>query len=88
MNITISILAGAVIVLGYIVLNLLFKVIKLEKAVDKYDGLMNNISDLILESDSIFGDSNIRNGFESDDEVGGFFRNMKEMQSKLMKFTL
>ena len=83
-----GILVGIVIVLSYIVRNLLYKV-------EKYEDISTEQTDYLIRIDKIIRDSQMhlqkldeKGVFQSDDEVGYFFNNMKDIQKELDSFKL
>lgn len=47
---------------------------------------MQTIHDFISEASNRLGDSNLRAAFESDDEVGFFFKELQDIQNTLSTF--
>jgi hypothetical protein len=73
-----------VIVLGYLLIS---KNSKLEKALIEQQQYIDAISIIIANSDSTIRDLDNRGAFEADDEVGTFFRSLKEIQDVLNQFS-
>jgi len=58
----------------------------LEKTIIEQQRYIDAISIVIEDSNSTIQQLDARGAFESDDEVGTFFRNLKEIQSVLNQF--
>jgi hypothetical protein len=58
----------------------------LEKAVTDQQQYIDAISIIIEDSSNTIQQLDARGAFESDDEVGTFFRNLKEIQTVLNQF--
>ena len=58
----------------------------LEKVATQQQEYINAISILIQNSDETSREMEIAGAMEADDEVGVFFRNLKEIQSQLNQF--
>ena len=82
------ILAILLIVLGYFTWNLLRKVEKYEDIAQYQQNYIENISTVIGESSKRLREVDEKGTFESDDEVGFFFKGLKEMQMILDEFNL
>ena len=82
------ILAILLIVLGYFTWNLLRKVEKYEDIAQYQQNYIENISTVIGESSKRLREVDERGTFESDDEIGFFFKGVKEIQSILDEFNL
>jgi hypothetical protein len=74
-------------ILGYVIYNLYSKNIKLEQMVIQRDQTLRNLSDIINESDRVLKDVDRLGAFESDDEVGFFFKTVKAIQETLNDFS-
>ena len=83
-TIIILVLLVLVIILGYVTFNLLRKNENAEDIVVGYLIYLDKISKVIETSDEI----DYKGSFESDDEVGFFFKQIKEIQSILNDFNL
>jgi len=68
---------------GYILIK---KNNKLERIVSEQQNYIDAISIIIQDSANTIQDLDTRGAFESDDEVGTFFRNLKEIQEVLNSF--
>src|SRR5210317_1261633 len=82
------ILAILLIVLGYFTWNLMRKVEKYEDIAQYQQNYIENISTVIGESSKRLREVDERGTFESDDEIGFFFKGVKEIQSILDDFNL
>jgi len=82
------ILAILLIVLGFITWNLMKKVEKYEDIAQYQQNYIENISTVIGESSKRLREIDEKGTFESDDEVGSFFKTVKEMQRILDEFNL
>jgi hypothetical protein len=84
----IIILLLLVVVLGYTTFNLLTKNEKQEDILASYMTYLNKISDIIEESDKKIHEVDIKGSFQSDDEIGFFFTNIKMIQDVLNQFKI
>ena len=82
------ILTILLIVLGYFTWNLLRKVERYEDIAQYQQNYIENISTVIGESSKRLREVDEKGTFESDDEVGFFFKGLKEMQMILDEFNL
>lgn len=82
------ILGLMVVVLGFTTFNLLKKNEKQEDILASYLTYLNKISDIIEISDKKIHEVDIKGSFESDDEVGFFFTNIKMIQDVLNQFRI
>lgn len=87
------ILGLMVVILGYTTFNLLRKLEKQEDALNNqatilasYLSYLNKISDIIEFSDKKLKEVDHKESFKSDDEVGFFFEEIKQIQSALNQF--
>ena len=88
MIITIVILSIIVVVLGFTTINLLRKNEKQEDILLGYLKYLDNISRVIEVSDEKINKLNIKGSFESDDEIGFFFKTIKQIQDILNDFNI
>ena len=70
-------------VAGYLIIR---KNSKLEKALIEQQQYIDAISVIIEDSANTIQELDSRGAFEADDEVGTFFRNLKEIQTVLNQF--
>lgn len=88
MIIAIIILSVLVLALGYTTYNLLRKFEKQEDILAGYLDYLDKISRVIEVSDEKLKSIDARGTFESDDEVGFFFQQIKGLQDILNDFQL
>ena len=80
-------LVQSVIFLGVIIWRLLKKSERQENIIINQDNTLNQLAELIEESDLRLKEIDKAGTFEADDEVGWFFENIKEIQKLLNYFT-
>jgi len=88
MIITIIILSVVVVILGYTTYNLLRKNEKQEDILAGYLDYLDKLSRVIEVSDEKLKQIDARGTFESDDEVGFFFQQIKGLQDILNDFQI
>ncbi len=88
MLVTTIILSILLIILGIALRNLLIKVEKYEDVTVNQTGYLQNISNLITDSQKHLNDLDKREVFKSDDEVGYFFEQLKKVQEELNRYML
>lgn len=88
MLVSIVILSILVIALSYFTWNLLRKVEKYEDIARGQQEYVENIASIIEESSKRLREIDQRGTFESDDEVGFFFQNIKAIQDVLDGYKL
>ena len=71
---------------GYAIWNLMKKTERLETIIEEQQILINQISTVIDESDRVLTEIDQRGSFSSDDEIGWFFKTVKEIQAALNQF--
>lgn len=76
------------ILLMYAVYNSIKKIEKYEDLVQNQVGYMQNISDLIVDSQKHLQNLDEKGVFQSDDEVGYFFNQMMAVQKELNMYML
>ena len=86
--IIISILSLVVLVLGFTTWNLLKKNEKAEDILLSYLEYLDQISRVIEASDIKLKKIDIKGSFASDDEIGFFFKQIKQIQNILNEFKL
>ena len=84
----ITLLIIAVITLGYTTYNLLRKNEKQEDVLAAYLLYMDNLSKIIEHSSERLKKIDSKGTFESDDEIGWFFEQIKVIQERLNNFKL
>jgi hypothetical protein len=75
-------------VLFYVIWNLLRKNEKLEDALEQRDNYIQNITTIMSESDRKLKEIDSRQIFESDDEIGWFFKGIKEIQELINEYNI
>jgi uncharacterized membrane protein YukC len=75
-----------VAVIGYVIWNLLTKVEKLEKTIEAQENYILNFYDLVKTSEDKIKEIDSKQLFQSDDEVGFFFTNLKTIQEALLDY--
>ena len=88
MEILITFLIIAVITLSYTTYNLLRKNEKQEDVLAAYLLYMDNLSKIIEHSSKRLKKIDTKGTFESDDEIGWFFEQIKVIQERLNNFKL
>ena len=88
MLVTIIILAIIIVILSVAIRNLLVKVEKYEDITVDQTKYLQNISDLIKDSQKHLQSLDERGVLQSDDEVGYFFEQMKNVQKELNRYML
>ena len=83
-----GILVAIILFLSYIVRNLLMKVEKYEDVTTNQTQYLQNISNVLGESKKHLQSLDEKGVFQSDDEVGYFFEQMKAVQSELDRYIL
>jgi hypothetical protein len=84
----IIILSLIVVALGFTTINLLRKNEKQEDILLGYLKYLDNISRIIEVSNEKIKKIDIKGSFEGDDEVGFFFKNIKQIQEILNDFNI
>ena len=87
-TIIIILLSVVCIILGFTTLNLLRKNEKAEDIVVGYLTYLDKISRVIEAAETKIKKIDIKGSFESDDEIGFFFKQMKQIQEILNEFQL
>jgi hypothetical protein len=70
----------------YIIWNLMRKNEKLEDALDKRDKYIDDMSIIMSESDRKIKEIDSKQIFESDDEIGWFFKGIKEIPALINEY--
>ena len=86
--IIIPVLSVLVVILGYTTFNLLRKNEQAEDIVVGYLIYLDKISKVIEAADAKLKKIDIKGSFESDDEIGFFFKQVKKIQDILNEFKL
>ena len=83
-----GILVTIILTLSYIIRNLMIKVEKYEDVTIDQTKYLQNISNVIVESNKHIQNLDENGVFQSDDEVGYFFEQMKLIQEELNRYML
>ena len=83
-----GVLVGLLIFFCYIIRNLMIKVERYEDVVRDQTGYLQNISNLIGDSKKHLQNLDEKGVFQSDDEVGYFFKQMQKVQDELNRYML
>lgn len=75
-------------ILLYVVSNLLKKVERYEDIVFEQSTYIKGVSEAIVKSRERLNEIDQKGSFESDDEVGWFFQNLKQLQELLDTFNI
>ena len=86
MVITIIILSLIIVVLLFTTYNLLKKNEKCEDVIKSYENYMINLSNTIDFSNKKLKEVDAKGTFDSDDEIGFFFKTLKYLQEQLNNF--
>tara|TARA_Y100000590_G_C15598814_1_gene969179 strand:- start:826 stop:1107 length:282 start_codon:yes stop_codon:yes gene_type:complete len=81
------ILSILVLVFGYTTFNLFRKLERMEQVIEQYEEWITNFSDNINAASNRLEEIDNKGTFESDDEVGFFFKYIKDIQDQLNKIT-
>ena len=84
--ILINIIVILVGVIGYVIWNLMKKVEKLESMIDVQEKYITDFYDLVKQSEVKIKEIDSKQLFQSDDEVGFFFNNLKTIQEALSDY--
>jgi predicted PurR-regulated permease PerM len=86
---TITIILGILVVIfGYTTFNLLKKAEKLEDLISKYSDFINEFGDQIDAADKRLKQIDDKGMFQSDDEIGWFFEQIKVIQKSISRFKI
>lgn len=86
LEVIIGILGVLVVILGYTTINLLRKNEKAEDIIISQDEFIQNISSQIDKSQQHLEKIDKLGTFKSDDEIGWFFNEIKQIQNDLSRF--
>jgi hypothetical protein len=84
--ILINVIVILVGVVGYVIWNLMKKVEKLESMIDVQERYITDFYDLVKQSEMKIKEIDSKQLFQSDDEVGFFFNNLKTIQEALSDY--
>ena len=79
----IAIILWVATIVGFIIYNLNQKVVKLEQIAVKQQTIIDSISAIVGESNKMLNQVELTEAFKSDDQIGFFFRNLKNIQDSL-----
>jgi hypothetical protein len=77
-----------ILVTGYIIWNQLRKQEKLEDIIEQQNVFIEELNKLMVASEIRIKEIDQRGLFESDDEIGWFFSNIKDIQNKISQFII
>ena len=83
---TIILLSILLLLLGYAVFDLLRKLETLEDILIQSDTFVSGMANKIEEATERLKDIDLKGTFESDDEVGWFFKSLLELQEELQSY--
>jgi uncharacterized membrane protein YukC len=86
LEIIIGILGILVVILGYTTFNLLRKNEKAEDIIISQSNFINGFSTQLKQSQSRLNEIDEKGVFQSDDEIGWFFKEIKQIQNNLLRF--
>jgi len=86
LEVLVGVLSPIVLILGFAVINLLRKLEKLEDGMIDYDNYIIELTKQIEYSSERLNKIDEKGMFEGDDEIGWFFKHIKEIQNKLERF--
>ena len=84
--IIINIVIILALIIGYVIWNLMKKVEKLESMIEVQERYITDFYDLIKQSEIKIKEIDSNQLFQSDDEVGFFFQNLKTIQEALSDY--
>lgn len=87
-NIILGVLGTLVLILSYTTWNLMRKQERAEDILTGYLDYLDKLSKVIEISEKKIKEVDIKGSFESDDEIGFFFKTIKNLQSILNEFTM
>ena len=88
LTISVCVLATLAVVLGFTTFNLMKKNEKAEDILFSYKQYMTQVSDVIEQSAKKLKEIDSRGTFESDDEIGWFFKKIQLIQDILDQYKL
>jgi hypothetical protein len=86
LEIIIGILGLLVVILGYTTFNLLRKSEKAEDIIISQSDFIENLSSQISKSENRLDEIDEKGTFKSDDEIGWFFNEIKQLQANISQF--
>lgn len=88
MEIIIGIISGLLLIAGFVIWNLLKKVERQEDLIEKYQQYLTSLDISIKLSSKRLEEIDVKGMFSSDDEIGWYFKQIKEIQSILDDYKL
>lgn len=88
MEITIGLISGLLLIAGFVIWNLLKKVERQEDLIEKYQQYLTSLDTSIKLSSKRLEEIDVKGMFSSDDEIGWYFKQIKEIQSILDDYKL
>ena len=85
-NIVLGILGFLVVILGYTTINLLRKNEKAEDIIISQNVFIEEVSSQIEKSEKRLDEIDEKGVFKSDDEIGWFFNEVKQIQNNISRF--
>jgi hypothetical protein len=79
----ISIVLWVATIVGYIIYNLNGKVKKLEQIATQQKIIIDSVAAIVDESNKMLDQVELTEAFKSDDQIGFFFKNLKNIQESL-----
>ena len=87
-NIILGILGFLVVILGYTTINLLRKNEKAEDIIISQNVFIDEVSSQIEKSEKRLDEIDEKGVFKSDDEIGWFFNEVKQIQNNISRFKI
>ena len=87
-NIVLGILGFLVVILGYTTINLLRKNEKAEDIIVSQNVFIEEVSSQIEKSEKRLDKIDEKGSFKSDDEIGWFFNEVKQIQNNISRFKI
>ena len=88
MEIIIGIISGLLLIAGFVIWNLLKKVERQEDLIEKYQQYLTSLDTSIKLSSKRLEEIDVKGMFSSDDEIGWYFKQIKEIQLILDDYKL
>ncbi len=79
LSIAVVVLFLTIVVMGFVIWNLLKKVETYEEDIITKDQFMEKLQELVTKSEAKIKTLDMNGAFEADDEVGYFFKSLKDM---------
>ena len=88
MEIIIGILTGLLLIAGFVIWNLMTKAEKQEDLIESYQQYLTTVDNAIKLSSKRLKEIDVKGMFSSDDEIGWYFSQIKEIQEILDDYKL